>query len=579
MKFPKLINGPTAEGEANARYLALDFAGAPPWLTIQAGNTRAQKKGTYIEVTQDDTAFPFLRTQVSIRETDIIYEFEANPVSSPPITQQQKYIDQFTFGVVAQHSTLALYVGDQFVLRIQGDAQDASNRATDFYGTMAYQFGKIDEGLIETNPTKPLSPTWINFAAPRLDYNQHCYTMFAGGWTDAGRFTFGYSFSQYNNGPDTGFPTSVMFDIFAKPTGAYGYRSPVCFVSNTGAPGLAFGAMPVFPSRDHSRFRIYCIAPGVLQYLQCVAEEILTTGPPTWFMNTKVPPFLGTSTDGGVTWSITVASFLESFLIKHPAVASSSDRDYYHNPQFEYMAARVVNMYVGSGTNILVVPACAVATTPGSHYTTACFISVDGGNTYNQVAWPADAWTYTTGDITTPDLTFPDTFDTTHGIVGCFQTIDTNAAYTGFGVGCFYVTVVFSDGISIMYTRNFGASWTISPRVPADMLITDNITGNPNDLAGFSGTVLKPYVDSDHTGQIIFSAPDFVNNKLNIYTTDGNFSVFKKSVAGKPAGTLVHVTGQGVSTEARNYTYMGDSRDPDHLPYVHPGFPGEFDKP
>ncbi len=137
------------------------------------------------------------------------------------------------------------------------------------------------------------------------------------------------------------------------------------------------------------------------------------------------------------------------------------------------------------------------------------------------------------------------------------------------GEGCVFVAVyTIADGSwNIMSTRDFGATWTLTP-LPRALY--------PLSLRGPTFSVVSPYKANGSKGQVLITHRLPGTRKVAIYSTNGEFTSFSKLGDSEvlPDGQVFP------TTEVFGYTadcslYLGTSDD---IASVMPAFPGEFDK-
>lgn len=349
--------------------------------------------------------------------------------------------------------------------------------------------------------------------------------------------------------------------------------NPVFFAGDTGTQTMQQVGFPYWAGRITGIFTPYVIAPGRLQALVRTVEGIIDTTDPAYnpSVDLQRPPFLANSVDHGTTWTAASASFLSPFLYQVPA--SGDDREHYSLPQHGSFSDNVI-IGMGEGKSLLIITAGLkdfnglIAFIPGDpgpapNFARLCpmaFLGTNGAG-YTRIPWPPDDWlVYSLGDpYTTSYLQF-------FGSSGVYGKDRRNCQFA-FGVGCVYLPVRHEGANNkIMFTRDFGASWTISPALPGLM--------NTNYFTSF-GTIIKPYVDANDKGQIVFAQPEAATGKIKFLSTDGDFTVFKTVGVVKPFNELdvdTNLVGQIFNIFFTNFG--GENK-----PYVFPAFPGEYDEP
>lgn len=520
MKYPKLRDGPSAIGESQIRQLA---GLAMPFAQKFSFNSQSYKKNGFDEVHQQQGA-PYLWGVYDVI-TDIGAQiFTAILSPEDGIAETVRYKANYNYGTTnADANSFKVFVGDNYVLRLFSDsAHPIDDPATKFWPSLARADALGREYLASEIGHENRSISYIDAATiSGLGSFSHYFSLWACGWKDdTDRYHFGMNCRVYSG-------THYL---------------PVCFNASTGQYTMTQVAYPYYTGRDHNAYTAYTVGPNKVQALHTVVEDPALP---------QIPPYLATSNDNGATWSTAADVALTATLY-----VDTDAR--YLNDQLETLSRYAVIQYVGGGATMLFVPSAYVdgdETISTARYCPAIFLSVDGGS-FSRVTWPADTWYCDrSGQPITP-LT---------NKVGWTYMLTLRSAQYSTGIGCLHVPVFESGAWKLMFTQNYGASWQLSPAVPFEFIAP--VT------ADFAGTIITPKT-STKVGRVIFSAPDYTNNKLRFYSSTGNFDEFK------PVGTVVKAKGDLTYTgvDDTNYYFVnyGGKR---FKPSVFPAFPGEFDKP
>jgi hypothetical protein len=541
MKFSKLWDGPTPEGESQVNALARVDA---PYLTAKGADYVTYKKNGVYEVYKE-TDRPYLWGTYLMSSGEVVFG-TANPEDHYGRRQQLRVIFFFTGRPYVDCQALKVFAGDDYVWRLVSDTVNTLLTTTIFWPTLnrATEFGGEHDTSEPPADTAGKSMTFINdVQIDGLGSTGHKISLLCTGWqNDTRRYRFSLTANYYADSMDKD-----------------NTRVAVAFAGDTGTRTIAQSSVQYVPNRQHTHVRAGVIGPGKAQYLQAVTEVIDTTivGPVSTF-KPKVQPFLVTTTDHGDNWTVGSGSgaFLESYLIKQP-MGTTYNRDYYENAQLESKTANAGIGYVGTGKHILIIPNGYVDGTDAAsntRYAPMAFLGSGGGG-YSRLSWPADTW-YVDKNGTPLVSGTP--------IIGPMKITSLHAAWWGFGQGCFYIPIKDSDGWKVMFTHDFGSSWSMSGVVPTDIV-------EPGDQ-GFAFTIVRPYEGADKPGRLLAFAPSSADNKLRFYACDGTFASFKNLGAiDKAAGSL--------SSSSGAHRYFVNYGGKVYKPFVHPGFPGEFDKP
>ena len=278
--------------------------------------------------------------------------------------------------------------------------------------------------------------------------------------------------------------------------------TPIVFVGNTKSQQIFQVAYPRAPNRVYFNFSMFVVAPGHMQAIHTVSDS----------QDPQIPPYIAESLDYGTSWNAVAADFLIPYTLQTTAVG---DRARYSDSQMTAFAQESTIQYLGNGKQLLVLSAglkdmlgdpLIPGGDPTPRYCYMAFLGTNGGG-YTRISWPPDDW-----------LTFSSGFHKGTSYIAMFEpTAADTPDYTGmqmaFGKGCIHFTVVVAGVPKFMITRDFGSTWEFHDR-PANL--------------GLVGTVLKPYINEDDPGKLIFAQPDYPTGRIRFMTTTGRFNEFKK---------------------------------------------------
>jgi hypothetical protein len=420
-------------------------------------------------------------------------------------------------GLHVEAMPFAVYVGDNYILELEADAIDVLTPPANFWPTLVRANSPGTEYLSAQPDHERKSISYIDsMFLGGLGRPLHRFALFATGWENATtRYRFGI--------------TGMYFTDPAHPTTT---RVPVCFVASTGAYTMTQVAFPLFAGRDHLGFNTFTAAPGKLQALNFVNNLGGTAVP-------QINPYMSYSEDHGNSWAASSVPWLLPFVNIGDDVNQ------------EQMALFATIHYLGAGKTLLLIPNGYRGS--GLGYCPMAFLGT--GLSYVRIAWPADSWDVDHGG----GLTVGNS-----NMVGVTNMQEPRGAHFAFGVGCFYTPVFEGGAWKIMFTHDFGTSWSISAAVPPNFVTAGS---------DINGVMVSPFTGTKR-GRIIFAAPDYVRNQLRFYSTTGDFAEFKDlGPVVKPQGTIYPT-----AIDSINYCYVnyGGAK---FKPTVFPAFPGEFDKP
>lgn len=531
MKYPKLWEGASPVGESHIR--ALEGVDAP-FLTKQGVDSLSLKKGEFREVRRNpvDLKFPYLWGTYSVQQDDgpgLVYTAVFSPEDN--VARTQRYKQTYNFGTPNVDACICkVFVGDDYVLRLLANENALEDNATIFWPSIVRAVNLGREFLSSEDGHERHSVTYIDtLQISGLGRLFHSPRLFATGWADAAtRFHFGIT------------ALIPVSDGMGGPTTAF---APICWTGNTGDYTLSARAFPYYPDRFHYPFNTHCIGLGKLRSAQFIQDDKELS---------MLNPFLAESSDHGASWSAVEHAWLTDLVRQTP----TDGRDIFINNQQLFMARSALSVYLGSGMSLFYVGNAFVDSLGPSgadRYAPALFLETSGS--FTRLSWPPDTWFVDLAGLK------PGPFN--EGRLLSLQIpTELDGVHFSFGVGCFYVGM-FDDGVAkILYTHDFGSSWTISPPIPAK-IVSDN--------RKIVGTVIAAR-DDGKPGHLVFAAPDYTENRLRFYSTDGDFAVWKH------IGNVVKAKGDLIHAYDENH-YFVNYGGQKYRPQVFPAFPDEFMAP
>lgn len=564
MKYPKLWDeGASPIGEGHIR--AFDRVDTP-YMTGQGPDSTAYKKNGFNEVhsKKGELKFPYLWGTYVIDGTP--HDFLKISVFSPEDNVGRTQAIGRVYNPAPDNvgiTTCYPFVGEGYVLYVNCNTT-ATTLVSAIFWPMLERAVNVGDQYLSTDPTRygidpetdnPYDPydvlrrEWhtTNFAdvcqITGLGEQPHNIRLWASGWENEDTH---YRFGMSALTPGAVFATT---------------RIPVIWTGSTVLGTMEQQAFPYYANSLHLPFNVYCIGPGRLRTVQFVASALSEGG-----LGAK-NPYMAESYDHGATWVAGEFAWLTALLYDYSA---GSGVPTFSAAQQYFMSISVVSAYLGAGKTMFYVGNAYIRTDhiiDGDYYVDiyapAFFIEFAG--VFTRKAWPADDWITTERGLHMRPTGEERPLTEGRWLSLMFSS-ELDAAHMAFGVGCFYVGM-FDEGVAkIMFTRDFGESWTISAGIPA------NIATEVNHK--IVGTMIRPYVSADDPGRLVFAAPDYVANKMRYYSTDGNFS--KWILIGyvvKAQGDLI----PGPVTDAGHYyVNYGGAKFP---PRVYPAFPDEFMEP
>ena len=540
MKFPddfttKLWNSPSPIGESFARAqknLDMPFVKTYGTQVDEQGNivqVIAERKNTktnvFVERVQSQTE-PWLWGEFN-RNADERFYSTLDPAAA-------RYVNvAFTSQPTASFSlsSFALYVGDGYLVRIAAWAGGYMPELL----RPALGVQVLASASAAQRAGKSISYAGIVPLIDDAGVGESAMTMsvFVGGWKDSNaRYTFGFA----------GLDPIVPAQSFV--------GTPKMWTGDTATQQMQERTPPLETGRKHIGFRVFNAGPGRLEYLHAVLEEIdhqtVVDGVTYTFMKPQIAPWIARSTDHGATWTRAPANFLVPFLINGGDLGPNSNRAVWTNQQLITLCIGARIIYLGDNRTLLVADPCWLGGTTelvDQQWATLAFVGTSGA--YSRAPWPADAW------ISTSQLA-PPVPTARGGYSGYFF-----AAHYSFGNGKAYVPVNTSGpNEAVLVTQDFGASWALSPPLPAGMA---------QDGAVF-GTIERP-------GSILFSVPDFAAKAITVFRTQDAFNSFQTL---GPARSIPNLYNDGLGYGNRYLVNIGSLL---RRPYVYPAHPGAFDEP
>lgn len=542
--FLKLRSGPSPKGQADKR--ALDGVDAP-YLTKRSGTTTTRKKDEFSE-TRSTRGAPSLYGYYSYVTGDFTtYPAAAVDIADGLTVREVKYLQVYRLGPSAPTLPLARtpYAGDGFLLTLLGNGNDVPGNDAVAWPLLLRPTAAVREYQASDPKKDGQTTTFIEQIQIGGLGTAHYLSMLGSGWGgDEKRFRFCLAASYY-----------------ADANNKFTTRVPIFFTGDTGTQSMQQVSFPFHSGRDTPFCSPYVVGLGKLQSLQVVTED---TDEP------MLAPFLATSTDHGSTWASTTADFLTPYLRVIPLDAGDPTatpprpavRAHYDNSQLNAIGEYNVNVYLGDGKHILIIPNGFIdmgGSGGTARFAAMAFLGTNGAG-YTRLAWPPDSWYVSAGGI--PLLEGGDR------VRLATYSQDSRSAQRGFGLGCMYISVTKDGAGPFMFTRDFGQTWAFATP-----------TGAPNGFAS-SGAVIRPYESAEQPGRLVFASPRYGagddKGQIDFLVTDGTFTAFKKTAGViKPKEGVVSPPTSGSAATNLYFTNFGYG----DRPYIFPAFPGEFDKP
>lgn len=546
--------GPMPRGLSLARRIdAIDL----PYMKARANGHSAKKSGEFMDLRRDrDEQAQVLFTYLW---GDVLGEASFTTGGYNP---EQHFKRLSTYGTVigagySLPTSFSFYVGDKYILRLASDGANA-------YWPVTVQPTLGDEyppNISNAGRSISYHATAKLEGGAALTEFQHALTLWASGW-DGSAYRFGFG-GLWRATPATtvlltgGGPIDGQ-TAFTRQTQEYRV-----WAGNVGDFTVDDSVLAAAAGRECTAARVQVAGPGRVIALQATMEQLASTGwvltdtpnpgdgyyTGTW--DAYVAPRIWRSTDHGSSWSSYEATFLAPYIgqldFQIPPwstsgiLAANYDRLLYDNQQMALMALGARFIYCGGDTVLLIVPACKLA---ADTYATLLFRSTDGGASFSRVNWLPDAWTATLDGVPTPNVT---------SFVGYAYNL-----HWSLGDGHAFVPTKHADGVRMLYTTDHGSTWTLSGVVPPTYVPAFTDAFFPTVIAPGKGVVATLDTVDERVGWARFG-PDF-----SAYVALGTVSVADAD------DDLIGYAG-------RTFAYVGDGINRQR--YVHPAFPGAFDRP
>ena len=558
--FLKLRSGPSPKGQADKR--ALDGVDSP-FLTKRQGGTTTRKKDDFSE-TRSSRGVPQL-VGFCLPQPAYALSYVDVGGSGEGTTARMSYLRFPKMSSKAASLPLGriVHVGDKLLLSMSNNANDVGQ---EYETIISWPMTMLVNAAVKQRVSG--EDRSIAKAVSYIDSIQitgmlpyyHEFGLHATGWhNDTKRYRYAMSCRYFTDS--------------LKPLES---RVPIFFAGNTGDMAMTQVSVPFYPARDHPNSKTYVIGLGRLQMLVFVTEAAADKRATTEIRY----PYFANSTDHGDSWAGAGAEFLRPFLYLHPltpAVPANPEADpptpevpekraYLDNTHMTRMADYHINVYLGNGKSILIVPNGVVSVVNEVPTTSSMAFLGTNGAGYTRLNWPADDWRFIGALLGEPENL------ATASYVRLFRLPkDHYSAQFAFGVGCMYVPVTVAGVTKHLVTYDFGSNWVVkdTPVMPAGM------TGG--EIAR-TGTVMSPYLSAEKPGVIIFPYTNYTTGRIDMLRTDGLFSAFKrtpgvlnfKAPLGRPTPQLYYQTAEA----NKHFTNFGG----DKPAYIFPAFPGEFEK-
>jgi len=566
MKFPKLLNGPTATGESFSR--ALDNVDAP-FITRVGLDSVAQKKGYQTQVDQGGSFRWLWVSYTTINRITLITRAGA-------IDTQRGRVDS---GLAGQSLVIGdggnwrapvpmTFLGDNYILNMmKSEGDDTADTVYWATFTPPYNPGIC---LPAGQATRRGAATLIDqdnfYAHTSADLSLSSFATGAMGARGEGNGG-GYSYLS-----------------FADPDRRYDTKVPVVMQFNTKDKQVSNVPTPYIAGRNHLDFSLFTTGKGRVEYILGVEETMdHSEGGVTKVFKPKKKLNVVVGTNHARTLTPYVSQFFDDILYEHPVIETAagpkSDRRYYNNEQLQYLTKHATFIYLGDNKSLLFIPNGYDSGKEAEDYVSGendatsfaiyrPMMFVGRGGNYTRLSWPGDNWRVNrTGypDFGYRDGVFyPDLKE--KNLVGFRRDPSCRKFHWAFGRGCAYIPVHHEDeGWKFVITKDFGASWTT---VDAPPYLTTAHGGGPN------GAVIRPYKSSSSKGEIVFVARIPGTVEIHLYRTDGDFTEFKRifKMKGKTDGLTFPET---LTYSAEDQViYFGGDKGPQ---YLFPAFPGEFE--
>jgi hypothetical protein len=372
---------------------------------------------------------------------------------------------------------------------------------------------------------------------------------------------------------------------------------PIAWCASTRGLTMTRVAVPYYPTCHHFAHRVQAVGKGRARALMAVADRALSAT----LRNPLLPPWMNVTGSHGANWGTSTTEWLAPYLFMYPAnyQGASYDRPYYDNDQLESITSNALFSYVGgeSHTHFLVISHgyTGLKTSdlgvppPMDDFNVFCpmlFRVDETGTSYSRVNWPCDTW-YTVRAALGGFSEIPSDGFRLIGAPFLGGPL-TRHAHWSFGAGCFALSIYKRESESepfkfyLMFTRDFGTSWQFSTELP-DVLVPrfTNINGAGLYQTGPTLVMIRPYESEKKKGRILLAGQDHVanqqravvglgpdNDKLLLYSTDGDFQQFKRIARIGIGGDFLN--GRGAP---KGYTFVNYGNR-QYTPYIWPAHPG-----
>lgn len=438
----------------------------------------------------------------------------ANPEASFGIRPTMALVYTYQ-GEYAYQSVRSPFVGDGYVIRMMRNNTDHNEVDKRWWPVMIRAKRHGDEAVVDGKKGQSISfiNTW------QMAYARS-FSLVACGW-DAAHGGYRFVLSAIVN--------SV----------------PILFLGSTKDQTIMQGifptAKPVGSDFSSDDFNVFPLWRGALQYVRrCNFPSGSLTAP---------VPVICTSVDYGATWVTQAVPALEG----------------YTSEAFD--SSKTIIAYLGNNKSILIAAfkyprSPAVSNQP----MTIAFLGVDGGS-YTRIVWPADDWPQVLHDAPVNNAVL--------------LTQDwIRSAQFSFGAGCMYLPVIQGGLFKLMFTHDYGVTWAFSVEFPAALRgvgyrEVPGLSGDVNAMPdGFAGVVVKPYVNEQNKGRLIFAYPDYATKRIVYLRTDGMFAKFTRVGSARAYQSLLATQNlPQLGADGINYTFTN------YGGYIYPAFPREFDRP
>lgn len=582
---PKLWNGPSAVGEARARFNATIDT---PYQTASGPGFQADKKQGFHEVfltsdeeKREDEAY-LVGIYLSDESGESIQFERLNPEDRVFEKMKRGAIyDTTGDGVSGIFPGAMTYIGDGYLLQVLNDGEEfADQRSTIHYPVLWFAEGTRKSQVLASSLTGParrhvllgpqMTGTWRGFL-----HHSICHT----GFIDAEK-RYGWVFAFMQDNALIKAPNKDHND----PNNWAPYSSyPVVYCGNTGQMSNAGQVLPNYPGRYHFVSAVQSTGPGKLMLFIGIQEDNEEIFDPDsgdageWdysggAQRPQLPPYLLVSTNHGESWAVASAEFIAPYLWTAPSDITPAGRiGAYMNSQIDLIASGFTATYVGNGVTLIWILGGWDADV--GEFCPMLFRYANGS--FTRLPWPADTWYHNKFIETTAwkDCYVNFVF---HGNKELRPLISVNAGRANkwcFGVGCaFFVVVDKFNGPQFLFTRDFGATWTLSAYVTSFDLPSATLS------LGDNAAVVSPYKSPEAPGKIVFLVTDIANDKIYTMHCDGNFDSFKFKKSRKAFdGAMKTLVGsyQFLAAYNRLICYVGNKTT--HPPYVVAGLPKQYD--